>query len=101
LDPVTATLSAGMVTSLTLVMHRNGSASVSLYFQDGVDAGPPGPDAGAPVDTAAAETSLGCTTPTTCPGTDTECSTRTCLAGQCGISHATDGVSGGRSGGGC
>jgi hypothetical protein len=81
-DPLATTLAAGTVTAVTLVMHKNGAASVSLDFQDGADggaAGPP-PDAGSM-----------CLTAATCPGTDTACSTRTCLAGQCGVSIAAEG----------
>ena len=33
-----------------------------------------------------------CLTATTCPGTDTECHTRSCISGQCGITNAAAGT---------
>jgi plastocyanin len=35
---------------------------------------------------------VGCVTAATCPGTDTECQTRTCNTGVCGVSFATAGT---------
>jgi len=72
-DPVAATLSAGTVTSVTLVLHKNGGASVGVDFQDD--------DAGA------------CSTVTTCAAQGKTCGTAsdgcggtlncgTCSAGQ-------------------
>lgn len=38
-DPVAATLAAGIVVDVALVMHRDGRANVSIDFQDDPDAG--------------------------------------------------------------
>ncbi len=35
---------------------------------------------------------VGCVSPSTCPGVDNECQTRTCIAGSCGFSYVSDGT---------
>jgi hypothetical protein len=47
-DPVPAVLSAGVVASVSLVMHRSGSAAVSVDFQDDGTCAPTGAICGAP-----------------------------------------------------
>ena len=52
-DPVAASLAAGIVVDVTLVMHRNGRANVSIDFQDDPDAGTGPADGGHPADAVA------------------------------------------------
>ena len=42
--------------------------------------------------TSTTTTGGGCSSPTECPGTDTDCSTRTCVAGVCGVTLAAAGT---------
>jgi hypothetical protein len=66
-DPTVANLTAGVVTNLTIVLHRNGTAVVSSDFQDD-------PDAGAP---ACTPTGGPCMMGSTC------CAGNSCVAGVC------------------
>lgn len=53
---------------------------------------PKGTKCGASLLCDGAGSCVGCTAPSECPGTDTECQTRTCVANKCGFSNAASGT---------
>jgi len=70
---VTAQVSAGTITSVALVMHRNGSAAISVDFQD--------------------DTGSACATASDCAGASSPCQQVSCIAGTCAVAFAPAGTS--------
>jgi len=86
-DPVVATLKAGVVANVTIVLHRDGQAHVTTNFQEDPDAGSAGSGgsggAGGTMNTggtgggsAPAPTGAPCTAASDCLGTNAKCTTQ-------------------------